>query len=683
LSAFAKPPHPRHAAQQARGGFRKKALTFHPAYVKVGTHSGQKRFGIAIGAFARRFFLSYNQSTTYPPSWRQLLMKSPARGFAASTVLMAAALGLGLNGPHRAQAAAPLPTTQNDGSVAVSILSPTPRQAFDGVKPVEISAFYQGSTGNQVVSIELFVDGNKAAQKVLDAPETRGVVSFLVDASALSSGPHRIVVRVTGSDAEIASARSSFSYQAPAPPAAAAPEETSPRAVAPLQTAPAPTLSIAAPRGMEDGQVQGTVKLRVQASDPSGKAPFVSIFIDRQFKTLRNYAPYEFDWDTTTAPNGYHTIEAFGYNDAQAVGHAQSLRLYVNNPGGRTERRTDLLDAAPAPNARKASKSVSATGRKAHKVARRPQAPLLAVAKAATPSVGRASHRLRMAQVFALIQRSARLSEMPALSPPFVGEAAVPAPLGAAHTIKVVHTHTSVPTRGFKPFARGVAMGTGGALLALTPSTHPVRMASPKLMRLSPVGLTGAELSSEFMLSPTLPQIKATVSAHTTLSASPSKTLRVMTSVPQPRQAVRAHTLRAARALRVHMPKMASQINWLRAVGQSTVLFNSSRLPLDRPLSAQGSVMFGPLRQIFQQGGGSLMWQARTGIVHARSQNRDVLVTIGKKSALVNNAVVMLDGRPYLNDGRTMIPLSFLKQAMNVDVNYDPTSGHLVITSKP
>ncbi len=611
-------------------------------------------------------------------------MKSPANGFAASTVLMAAALGLGLNGPHRAQAATPTPTTQNDGSVAVSILSPTPRQTFDGVKPVEISAFYQGSTGNQVVSIELFVDGNKAAQKVLDSPETRGVVSFLVDASALTSGPHRIVVRVTGSDAEIASAHSSFSYEAPVSAAAPAPAEALPRSLAPLQTAPAPTLSIVPPRGMEDGQVQGTVKLRVRASDPSGKAPYVSLFIDRQFKTLRNYAPYEFDWDTTTAPNGYHTIEAFGYNDAQAVGHAQSLRLYVNNPGGRTERRTDLLDAAPAKSVRKAAKPAAKTARKAAVVARRPQAPLLAVSKAATPQMGRASGRLRMAQVFALIQRSARLSEMPSLPAPFVGAASLPASaVVPPSTVKVVRPHASVPTRGFKPFTHAMAAGMGGGLLAVMPAVHSARAASPKLMRLAPAGLTGAELSSEFMLSPTLPQIKAAVGAHTTLSSGPSKTLRVMTEAPQAPKAVHVQVARAAKVLRVHMPKMASQINWLRAVGQSTVLFNSSRLPLDRPLSAQGSVMFGPLRQIFQQGGGSLLWQARTGVVHARSQSRDVLLTIGKKSALVNNAVVMLDGKPYLNDGRTMIPLSFLKQAMNVDVNYDPASGHLVITSKP
>ncbi len=610
-------------------------------------------------------------------------MKSPARGLAASTVLMAAALGLGLNGPHRAQAATPTPTTQNDGSVAVSILSPTPQQGFDGVKPVEISAFYQGSTGNQVVSIELFVDGNKAAQKVLDAPETRGVVSFLVDASALTSGPHRIVVRVTGADAEIASARSSFSYEAPAPAAMPLPPETAPRSPAPLQTSPAPTLSIMPPRGMEDGQVQGTVKLRVRASDPSGKAPYVSLFIDRQFKTLRNYAPYEFDWDTTTAPNGYHTIEAFGYNDAQAVGHAQSLRLYVNNPGGRTERRTDLLDAAPAKTARKAVTIAPKTARKSQAVARRPQAPLLAVAKAASPQTGRASSRLRMAQVFALIQRSARLTEMPSLPAPFVGDVAAPASLSAVKpTVKVVLPHASTPMRGFKPFTAGTTKSMGRALLALTPSTHPIQASTPRLMRLATAGLTGAELSSDYMLSPTLPQIKATVGAHTTLSTGSSKTLRVMTEAPKLRRLAQVQTLHAAKALRVHMPRMASQINWLRAAGQSTVLFNSSRLPLDRPLSAQGSVMFGPLRQIFQQGGGSLLWQARTGVVHARSQGRDVLVTIGKKSALVNNAVVMMDGKPYLNDGRTMIPLSFLKQAMNVDVNYDPASGHLVITSK-
>ena len=36
------------------------------------------------------------------------------------------------------------------------------------------------------------------------------------------------------------------------------------------------------------------------------------------------------------------------------------------------------------------------------------------------------------------------------------------------------------------------------------------------------------------------------------------------------------------------------------------VLFNTTKLQLDRPLAAQQSVVFGPLRQIFEYGGGSL-----------------------------------------------------------------------------
>ena len=181
------------------------------------------------------------------------------------------------------------------------------------------------------------------ASKTLDVPETRGVVSFLVDASQMSAGTHKVVVRATAADQEVKSAKSEFTFGAS--------EGTSPLsapAIAPLPSVAgqasgaAPTLRLIAPT--EDGKVRGIVTLHVEATDPSGKAPYVSLFIDKTFKTLRNFAPYEFEWDTTAYPNGSHTIEAFGYNDSPNVGHSQSLSLYVNNPGGETHVRHDLLD---------------------------------------------------------------------------------------------------------------------------------------------------------------------------------------------------------------------------------------------------------------------------------------------------------------------------------------------------
>ena len=246
-------------------------------------------------------------------------MKSMVRGISAPVAALAAALGLTLSGAHRASAAPVLPSiAQSDSSPAVTILSPVPHTSFSGVKPVEISAFYQGTAANQIVTLELYVDGVKAAQKVLDAPETRGVVSFLVDASALTGGTHRIVVRAGAADAEVASAKSSFIFEVPTP------EQPTPGAAA-TPSQGAPQLSIMNPS--TGGQVQGSVTLHIQASDPSGRAPYVSLFIDHSFKTLRNYAPYDFTWDTTQYSNGYHTIEAFAYNDSQDVGHAEPIRV--------------------------------------------------------------------------------------------------------------------------------------------------------------------------------------------------------------------------------------------------------------------------------------------------------------------------------------------------------------------
>ncbi len=590
-------------------------------------------------------------------------MKPSASVFSAQALALAATFGLSLTGPHRALAAPVAPIAQSDSGIAVTILSPVPRTTFSGVKPVEISAFYQGSSSNQIVTLELYVDGVKAAQKTLETPETRGVVSFLVDASALTGGVHRIVVRATGADAEVVSAKGSFIFEAPAA------EEAAPVAT----PAGPPRLSIESLSS--DGKVEGIVKIRIHADDASGKAPYVSLFIDRAFKTLRNYAPYEFEWDTTAYPNGPHTIEAFGYNDAQEVGHAQPLRVIINNPGGRTERRTDLQDApktavlphaAPVP--AHAAPAVKPRRMKAAALARRP-APALLAALPPTRARHQAAHRQQMARLFDLAQKSLILTGTPELSNPFRDDAAAPA-------MPAVQPKTMTPLTGFKPMPvkplvmEAPAAPMAEALLAGTPNASPALPSAPHLLQMASSKLAGTGLSSPFLVAPHVPSMKATVSTLTRLGPS-QRIVRVT-------RPLHASALRQS----VHVAHFGASLDWLRAAGQTSLQFNSTRLPLERPLSAQGSVLFGPLRQIFEEGGGSLMWQARTGVVIAHSQSKDISLTMGQKTATVNNAAVALDAAPYVNQGRTMVPLSFLKAAMDVDVQYDAATGHLLVTSK-
>ncbi|MDQ2686553.1 MAG: stalk domain-containing protein, partial [Armatimonadota bacterium] len=413
--------------------------------------------------------------------------------------------------------------------------------------------------------------------------------------------------------------------------------------------------SLGSPRvSIEDpsvsGQVQGKVTIRMKAEDPSGKPPYVSLFVDRKFKTLRNYAPYEFEWDTTQYPNGYHTIDAFGYNDAQDVGHAHSMRVLVNNPGGQTQRRTDLQDAPKAADAAVAEAPVKPARVKAAPALRRPTPAMLAQATP-TASAKRAQPKSQKIARLpeALPQEAMALQGQPALGDPFV-----------QMPVMVTPAKSATPTNGFKP------------LMAVAPTAH-ARAASGTYLLHAKLGLPSVALPTPVQTAVRLPSIKASVKTMETVAA--KRTLRV--SFPT----AKVHASHA-QALMPHTIHATSQLSWLHAAGQKTLMFNSTRLPLERPLTAKGSVMFGPLRQIFESGGGSLMWQSRTGVVTARSKDKNVSLAIGQKNARVNDTSVTLDSAPYINQGRTMIPLSFLKAAMDVNVQYDEATGHLLVTSK-
>ena len=129
---------------------------------------------------------------------------------------------------------------------------------------------------------------------------------------------------------------------------------------------------------------------------------------------------------------------------------------YVNNPGGRTERRTDLQDA---PKPRAPRHAASATPRhlavvaetasatqpaakarvKAAAIARRPSAALLAQA---SPSTGpkKIRQNTQIAKLPTFTDEDLALMGQPGLSSPFVGDTAI-----------VARSQAAVPSRGFKP----------------------------------------------------------------------------------------------------------------------------------------------------------------------------------------------------------------------------------------
>ena len=915
-------------------------------------------------------------------------MKSSVSGLTAAAVVLAASLSISLNGPHRAYAAPGLPASQSDGDLAVTVLSPTPRTSFSGTKPVEISAFYQGTASNQIVSLELYVDGANAFTKKLDSPETKGVISFLVDASQLSAGPHKIVVRAVAVDAEVVSAKSSFIYVADNQAETALTPSTSNGSGAPVE------MSFLSPS--PDQKVEGTVHIELTPTANSIQSPYVSVFVDRQFKTMRNYAPYTYDLDTTGYSNGYHTIEVYAYDDSQRVGPAKVMRIYVNNPGGETSIRTDLQDGAPIRGARavpSSRKNTAVAGSRVGKpfktgsVSRGQGADIVNSALSDLPVAKPAAHKAVAARPIdrkfgksviaprgeksapasakaigpfrrptprmAMLERKHELSELRAiltakrpdlldqtsgldlssqLSDPFIPDTATPRPSAqtpvtgfkplprreaaiakplqpgalTAHVMatpeapKTAHVEAQLPIAAAAPVKAQLPIAKPAPVKAQLPIAKPapvkaqlpiakpapvkaqlpvakpapikaqlpvakpapikaqtpvakpkpvqaqlpaakpetvkaqlpaakpvhveaqVKLAAPAHIQAQHPAAKPATIAAHaaakihtpvgapMMVFTPAPQhtgsaaAPATIDVHTpsvaggmvdTLLSAPSipaaallpaqvnvahpaaaprpmqivhaataprhieaahpatapqhieaarpaaaprrveaahpaaapKPLQIAhpTAAPKPMQIAHPVTQKPMKMVRVTQPLHVQSVkhisakpirvstphplslhaqtavstpmriigshrvqihmgapSLLRARGKTSVFFNTVHLKMDRPFVVHHGVMFVPLRQLAEFQGANLTWDEKTGTVHAISEAKEITLQIGKRHAAVNKSAVKLDQAPFLLNGRTMVPVSFMTQALDVNMSCDPVTGHVILTSK-
>jgi hypothetical protein len=65
----------------------------------------------------------------------------------------------------------------------------------------------------------------------------------------------------------------------------------------------------------------------------------------------------------------------------------------------------------------------------------------------------------------------------------------------------------------------------------------------------------------------------------------------------------------------------------------------------------------------------------------ADADGRQIIVRIGDRFAAINDLQVELEITPFLEKGRTIVPLSFIRDSLEVNVDYDPVTGHVLITS--
>jgi competence protein ComEC len=116
------------------------------------------------------------------------------------------------------------------------------------------------------------------------------------------------------------------------------------------------------------------------------------------------------------------------------------------------------------------------------------------------------------------------------------------------------------------------------------------------------------------------------------------------------------------------------------ALAAPTVVLNGNTLSFDVPPAIEDGRTLVPLRTIFEALGSQIQWDGATQTVTATKDNTEIKLTIGGQ-AYKNGQPVSLDVPAKITEGRTLVPLRFVSEALGCEVSWDGSTQTITINS--
>lgn len=428
--------------------------------------------------------------------------------------------------------------------------------------------------GASAALVELRINGQSSATRLVDDKASRGETSFAIDTAALEDGDNTIEIRLYNADGKvIGSEKSTFLVDRKG-------------------TGPA---FLEKPRA--GATVQGPVEIKLGLRQEMRNI-YVSFFINDEFKMMRNFPPFAYLWDTERERNGWHEVQAWVIDETNNTYKTEKLRLFVNNPTGRTNRtggeRATLTAGSPVG-------TVQPSGLKGA------PAPTGSPAPAGSQSIAPVAGTAKPVATAAPQPRLSANQVRPSTVQPAGTKGAAPAP-GHALGAQNINPGRSLP-EPVKVIADGVGQfvatsaGGGGQIISTAGAAGMGPMAIGFGSRLPHTGAFQIMLEGRYV----------------NFDVSP----------------------------RVH-----------------------DGIPIT------------PFRHLFQEAGGIVFWNHSAKEVTAAGRGQNVWFRVGSDIAQINGRGARFELSPFIESGRVLVPLSFMVDALKVNVQYDPNTGHVLVSSQ-
>ncbi len=114
-------------------------------------------------------------------------------------------------------------------------------------------------------------------------------------------------------------------------------------------------------------------------------------------------------------------------------------------------------------------------------------------------------------------------------------------------------------------------------------------------------------------------------------------------------------------------------------IGKKDATVNETKSLLDQPAYIKGGRTLVPFRFLGEALGAQVNWDATKKQAVLELGDRNVVVTVGSKSATVNGEVGTLDVAPEITKGRIFIPLRFVSEQLGAYVDYDSDQQEVLV----
>ena len=110
------------------------------------------------------------------------------------------------------------------------------------------------------------------------------------------------------------------------------------------------------------------------------------------------------------------------------------------------------------------------------------------------------------------------------------------------------------------------------------------------------------------------------------------------------------------------------------------VIVYGSKVKFDQePFIEDGRTLV-PLRAIFEALGATVEWDEKTSTVKANGNNVEIELQIGSKEMKVGNEVKILDVPAKIAGGRTMVPVRAISEAFGCNVEWDAETRTVIVS---